>query len=73
MPILFTTQKLSNISHAEAKLVFILGYINHELPISAKHNLLHKNTTGIKTLNFCTQEWYIRSPEYPKSLFLWYM
>jgi len=63
VPILFKTQKLSNISHAEAKLVLILGYTNHELPISAKHNLLHKNTTGIKPLNFWTQEQYTQSPE----------
>lgn len=49
----------------------MLGYTNHELSISAKHkyNLLHHNTTGIKPLDFWTQEQYKKSPEYPKSPF----
>lgn len=52
--ILFTAQKLSNIPHAEAKLVVTLVSTNHELPSSAKHKykLLHKTS-----MDFWTQEW----------------
>lgn len=50
----------------------MLGYTNHELPISPNYNyyLFYKNTTGIKTLGFWTQQKYKNAPEYPVSFLI---